>query len=96
MTQATDAPEGVLPFNDLNPQTQLLVEQVQATKRPLTITKDGQSAVVLVEAQEYEQQRRRLALIERIARGKRDVAGGRTHTQEEVEALMDEWFGDGE
>jgi prevent-host-death family protein len=88
----TDASESVLPFSDLNQQTQRLVEQVQATKRPLIIVRDGQSAAVLVEAQEYEQQTRRLALMERIARGKQDIAAGRTHTQEEVEALLDEWL----
>ncbi len=94
MSKATDVTEDVIPFSALNPQTQQLVEQVRATKSPLVITKDGQSAVVLVEARAYEEQERRLALMERIAQGERDFAEGRTHTQEEVEALLDEWLGD--
>ena len=93
MSKATDVTEAVLPFSDLNPQTQRLVEQVRATKSPLVITKDGQSAVVLIEARAYAEQERRLALMERIAQGERDFAEGRTHTQEEVEVLLDEWLG---
>jgi prevent-host-death family protein len=92
MTRATDRTEGVLPFSDLNEQTQKLVDHVQVTKRPLIITRDGRSAAILVEAEEYEEQRRRLTLLERIARGKRDVLEGRVRTQGEVEALLDEWL----
>lgn len=95
MARATATAEGALPMSALSQQTQRLVEQVQTTKRPLVITKRGQLAAVLVDAAEYEQQQRRLALMERIARGKLDVVEGRTYTQEEVESLLDEWFGDG-
>lgn len=95
MTDTVAQPEDVLPFSGLSPETQQLVEQVQATKRPLLITRDGESAAVLVEAQEYELLHRRLTLQRLILDGKRDIAEGRTHTQEEAEAMMEEWFGDG-
>jgi prevent-host-death family protein len=93
MAKATETPEDVLPFSALSEKTQRLVDQVQKTKRPLVITRSGQSAVVLVDAEEYGLQQRRLMLMERIARGKRDITEGRTHTQEEVEALLESLFG---
>jgi predicted transcriptional regulator len=50
---------------------------------------------VFVEAKEYEHQQRRLALMERITQGEQDIAEGRVYSQEEVEALLDEWLADG-
>jgi hypothetical protein len=51
---------------------------------------------VLVEAQEYELHLRKLSLMERIMRAKREIAEDRYSTQEEVEKLLDEWSGEGE
>jgi prevent-host-death family protein len=90
VTDIVAQPEDVLAFSGLNPETQQLIEQVQATKRPLLITRDGEAAVVLMGAHEYEFLRRRLALQRLILDGKRDIAEGRTHTQEEAEAMMEE------
>jgi prevent-host-death family protein len=92
MAKTSPTSEDVLPFSALSEKTQRLVEQVQKTKRPLVITRRGHSAAVLLDAAEYQLQQQRLILMERIARGKRDIAEGRTHTQEEVEALLDEWL----
>jgi predicted transcriptional regulator len=46
---------------------------------------------VLAGATEYQEQARRLALLERIVQAERDFADGRTYTQEEVEAMLDQW-----
>jgi prevent-host-death family protein len=94
VTDTVAQPEDVLPFSGLSPETQQLVEQVQATKRPLLITRDGEAAAVLLGAHEYELLHRRLTLQQLILDGKRDIAEGRTHTQEEAEAFMEEWFRD--
>jgi prevent-host-death family protein len=96
MAKAIDATEGVLPLSALDSQSQELIEQVRVSQCPLVVTKDGQPAVVLIEARAFEEQQQRLALMERIIRGEKDLAEGRTHTQEEVEALLDEWLGDGD
>jgi prevent-host-death family protein len=92
MAEETKA-NSTLAMGELDPHVRRLVEQVRATKRPVIITEAGESAVVLVDAEQYGQQQRRLALLERIAQAKEDIAQGRTHTQEEAEALIDEWFG---
>jgi prevent-host-death family protein len=96
MTQTAASTPAVLPLDSLDETTQRLVKQVSTTKCPLFITSDGEAAVVVLEARQYEELQRRLVLLERIVQGERDLAEGRTHTQEEVEALLDEWLGDGE
>ncbi len=83
-----------LAIDALDPKTQNLVNHVQTTKCSIVITRDGEAAAVLVEAGEYDLQRRQLALMERVVRAERDLAEGRTHPQEEVEALLDNWLSD--
>ena len=81
--------EQALPISSLSQQTQRLVEQVQRTRQPLVITRRGKSAAVLVDADDYRLQQERLELMKHLAQGKRDIAEGRTFSQEEVEKLLD-------
>lgn len=81
-----------LPLNSLGIETQKAVRRARTTKKPVVITARGQSAAVLVDAGEYELQQRRIDLMERIVRAERDVAEGRTYTQQQVRALIDQWF----
>jgi prevent-host-death family protein len=96
MAKAIDTTEVVFPLSALDSQTQEFIERVRVSRCPLVVTADGQPAVVLIEARAFEEQQQRLALMERIIQGEKDLAEGRTHTQEEVEALLDEWLGDGD
>jgi PHD/YefM family antitoxin component YafN of YafNO toxin-antitoxin module len=96
MAEVTEPVPDVLSFNALEESIQQLVQQVQATKCPVVIARDGKAAAVLVEAQEYELHLRKLSLMERIMRAKREIAEDRYSTQEEVEKLLDEWSGEGE
>lgn len=81
-------------LNTLDAQTQQLVEKVKTSKRPLVITRQGEADVLLIDAEDYEWQQRRFLLMEKIAQGKQDIAEGRFHTQEEVEAMLDSWLPD--
>jgi len=94
MADVTGTAADVLVFSALDEPIQRLVEQVQATGCPVEIAKEGKAAAVLVEAQEYELHMRKLALMERILRGKREIAEGHFYTQEEVESLLDERSGE--
>jgi prevent-host-death family protein len=96
MAEVTAAIPDVLSYSALDEPTQQLVDRVRATQCPVVITRDGKAAAVLVEAQEYELHLRKLALMERIMRAKREIAEDRYSTQEEVEKLLDEWSGEGE
>jgi prevent-host-death family protein len=81
-----------LPISSLSSETQRLVKQVRSSGRPLHITSRGQPAAVLVDAEDFELQQERLEIMKHIARGKRDIAAGRTYSQEEVESLLSKWL----
>jgi predicted transcriptional regulator len=57
---------------------------------------EGRDSVTVPPARAFQEQQQRLALLEGIIQGEKDLAEGRTHTQEEVEALLDEWLGVGD
>jgi prevent-host-death family protein len=95
MAEAAEMAPEVLAFSALGERLQQLVKQVQATGCPVVIAKEGNAAAVLVDAREYELHLRKLALMERIIPGKREIAEGRFCTQEEVEKLLDERSGEG-
>ena len=50
MAEVTETSPDVLSFSALDEPTQQLVDQVQATKCPLVIARNGKAAAVLVEA----------------------------------------------
>jgi prevent-host-death family protein len=81
-----------LPLAELDRRTQELVEQVISTKEPALITNAEEPGAVVMPAQEYALQQQRLSLLERIARGKADLAAGRSHSQAEAERLIDDWI----
>ena len=91
----TPLTEDVHAINTLDPQMQKLVEQVETTRRPLFITREGQSTAVLVEVSVYEEAQK-LVLLQRLERGQKAFAEGRIHTQDEMERMMDEWLPDDE
>ena len=74
---------------ELDLQARHLVDRVRSTKQPLVITEDGAGVAVLVDAENYQRERTRLALLEKIALGEADIAAGRLHSQEEAEAILD-------
>lgn len=94
MSESTPSTADELALHDLDAGTRRLVEQVRATGRPLRITEDGASTAVLLDAAAYEEQQRRLTLMEHLAHGRKDLDEGRTLTQEQVEALLEEWLPD--
>jgi prevent-host-death family protein len=85
-----------LALDELGQETRDLVDRVRSTGQPVVITEAGRSAAVLLDASDYGEQQRRLALLERIAEGEAGIAAGNGLPQDEVEALIDEWFGTGE
>ena len=70
--------------------TELLVE-VEREKEPILITRRGLPSAYLVDAETYEFQQRRMAILDGIARGERDAAEGRVLSHEEVVKRMSKW-----
>lgn len=87
-----DFVEDVVPVSDLRTKAAQIIDRVHQTRQPVLVTQRGRSAAVLLDVAEYQRQQRRMALLEHIALGKRDVAAGRTYTQEQIEAELGEWL----
>lgn len=70
-----------------------LIADIERDKEPIMITQHGLPAAYLVDIETYElQQRRRMAILEGIARGEKALAEGRTMTHEEVEKRFARWL----
>lgn len=74
--------------SDLKANLRGVLIQVHATRRPVVITVKGKPDAVLMGVEEYEQQRRAMALFELLAEGERDVREGRVHPAREVLAEL--------
>lgn len=68
-----------------------LLEEVERDKQPILITKHGLPSAYLVDAESYEFEQRRMAILDGIARGERDIAEGRVLSHEEVVKQMSKW-----
>ena len=69
-----------------------LLEEVEREGEPILITRRGLPSAYLVDVETYEFQQRRMAILEGIARGERDIAAGRVLSHEEVEKRMAKWL----
>ncbi|MGB0224130.1 type II toxin-antitoxin system Phd/YefM family antitoxin [Marinobacterium sp. xm-d-530] len=69
-----------------------ILSELHVNKEPILITEHGQPSAYLVDVEDYEYMQNRLALLEAIALGEKDLAEGKVHTQAEVEAKLDKWL----
>ena len=69
-----------------------ILSELHANKEPILITEHGQPSAYLVDVEDYEYMQNRLALLEAIALGEKDIAEGNLHTQAELEAKLDKWL----
>ena len=86
-----DFVEDVVPLSDLRRRATQIIARIRRTKQPVLVTQRGRSAIVLLDVAEYQRWQTKMALLEHIALGKRDVAAGRVYSQEQIEAYMEEW-----
>ena len=87
-----DFVEDVVPISDLRTRAAQIIERAHQTGHPVLVTQHGRSAAVLLDVAEYQRQQTRMALLEQVALGKRDVAAGRVYTQEQIEAELEDWL----
>jgi prevent-host-death family protein len=71
--------------------TELLAE-LEAEREPILITQHGRPGAYLVDVQTFEALRRRVSLLEGIARGERAVVEGRTVSQAQARRRMRRWL----
>lgn len=69
-----------------------ILKELQDEKAPILITQHGRPAAYLVGVEEFEEQERRMAILEGIARGERALAEGRTLTHAEAKKRLARWL----
>ena len=69
-----------------------LLSELSRDKEPILITQHGLPSAYLVDVESFENLKRRLKLLEGIARGERAVEDGRTLSHEEAKSRMSRWL----
>ncbi len=71
--------------------TEIILE-LEGNDEPILITQHGRPAAYLMDVQAYDELKRRLALLEGIARGERAVQEGRVLTHKQARKRMARWL----
>lgn len=69
-----------------------IISDLSEDRDPVLITQHGRPAAYLVDVETYEALNRRLAVMEIIARGEKDIQEGRTLTQAQAKKRMAKWL----
>ena len=76
----------------LKRQATKILADLHSSKEPVLITEHGQPSAYLVDIKDYELMQQRLALLEGLSRGERDLLHGRTYSQNEAKEKMRKWL----
>ncbi len=90
-----------VPVSEMQRNAAALTEEAMRTKQPIYLTKRGKSAVVLLDAQEYDRQMayrdailaREQAALAGISRGHEEIARGKSVKLEDALAQLDAKWG---
>ncbi len=66
-----------------------LIDEIQKTRQPIIITKNGDVRAVLQDITTYERDRQALLMLKLIAQGERDVERGRVKPHAEVMSRLE-------
>jgi prevent-host-death family protein len=69
-----------------------IIAELENKRDPVLITQHGRPAAYLVDVETYEDTRRRLAILEGIARGERAIEEGRIVSHAEAKKRMARWL----
>ena len=69
-----------------------LLSDLSRDKEPILITQHGLPSAYLVDVDSFESLKRRVKLLEGIARGERAIEDGRTVSHEEAKSRMSRWL----
>ncbi len=69
-----------------------IIAELESKRDPVLITQHGRPAAYLVDVETYEDTRRRLAILEGIARGERAIEEGRIVSHAKAKKRMARWL----
>jgi len=67
----------IVPITDLRQDATAMVKRVAASGQPVVITQRGRAAAVIVSMETYERSERELELLRLLARGQKEIEGGK-------------------
>ncbi len=69
-----------------------ILDELSESRDPVLITQHGRPAAYLIDVESYEALNERLAVMEVIARGEKDIREGRTLTHAQAKKRMAKWL----
>lgn len=79
----------IIPISDLVHGAVDVISQIKKTKRPVLITQNGRAAIVCLDVQEYQEQLKRLQMVDAILSGERAFASGDFSSWRDFEDELD-------
>lgn len=76
----------------LKRQATRILSELRISKEPVLITEHGKPSAYLVDVNDFELMKRRMQILEGIARGEKAIDENRTYTQKEAEEKMGKWL----
>ncbi len=76
--------QDIRPVTYLKTRSASVLEQINATRRPIIITQDGEPRAVIQDPESFESARKALALMKLLAQGEADARGGAVVANDEV------------
>ena len=81
--------QDIIPVTDLMHNAAEVIKKIQRTQRPVLVTQNGRAVIVCMDVEDYEQQVRRLSLIDAILSGERAFASGHFSDWDDFEKELD-------
>jgi len=81
--------EDIKPITYLKSRAADLLKQINETHRPVVITQNGEPKAILQDPESYENMRNAIGILKLISQGEEDIRNGKSKTQEEVFANID-------
>jgi len=81
--------EDIKPITYLKSRASDLLKQINETHRPVVITQNGEPRAVLQDPESYENMRNTIGILKLISQGEEDIKAGRSKSQEEVFANIE-------
>ena len=82
----------IKPITYLKSRAPDLLKQINETRRPVIITQNGEPRAVLQDPKSYENMRNAIGILKLLSQGEEDVRSGRTKSQEEVFANIEQFL----
>jgi prevent-host-death family protein len=82
----------IKPITYLKSKAPDLLKQINETRRPVIITQNGEPRAVLQDPKSYENMRNAIGILKLLSQGEEDVRSGRTKSQEEVFANIEQFL----